>query len=127
MRIYAIRHGFSAANDRNNIGTLAFAAKDAPLEDMGKDQARQGAEKLNNEYAIKPKVTAVAVSQLLRTQQTTEAMGFRQMKSYDLLNEVEHGMDGSALRTLLDEGGLPIAAVHAARALIDNLLLRGFG
>lgn len=99
---------------------MAFGAKDAPLEDEGKDQARQGAEKLHIEYAMKPKVTPVAVSQLLRTRETAQVMGFRQIKPCALLNEVEHGMDGAILRTLLDEGGLPSAAIHAARILIDN-------
>jgi hypothetical protein len=120
VRIYVIRHGFSTANNRDNIGTMAFGAKNASLEDEGIDQAERGAEKLHNEYAIKPKVIPVAVSQLLRTRETAQVMGFRQIKPYALLNEVEHEMNGRALRILLDGGGLPNAAIHAAKSLIDN-------
>lgn len=118
MPIHVIRHGFSEANDRNNIGTLAFADKDAPLKKEGRSQARERAATLGCEYGINPATTPVAVSYLLRTKQTAEVMGFRPITPYESLNEVEHGMELLALRALLDIGELPRAALQAAAALL---------
>ena len=120
MPIFAIRHGLSEANNRDNIGTLAFAAKDAPLMEKGKEQAREGAARLSGDYGINPRTTAVAVSGLLRTRQTAEVMGFQRITSYESLNEVEHGMEGGALRVMLDVGQLPPAALRAAESILHQ-------
>ncbi len=120
MSIHAIRHGLSEANNRNNIGTLAFAAKDAPLMEKGREQAREQALVLRAEHGINPVLTPVAVSELLRTQETAREMGFVSHRQDPLLNEVEHDMEGSALRQLLDSGGLPAAALRTAETLLEQ-------
>jgi len=118
MPILVIRHGLSEANNRDNVGTLAFAAKDAPLMDKGKEQARERAARLPSDYDINPQTTAVAVSDLLRTRETAEVMRFQSITPYESLNEVGHGMEGAALRAMLDAGQLPPAALHAAEAIL---------
>lgn len=118
MPILVIRHGLSEANNRDNVGTLAFAAKNAPLMEKGKEQARERAMRLSSDYGINPQTTAVAVSDLLRTRETAKVMGFQQIAPYESLNEVEHGMAGAALRAMLDAGQLPAGALHAAEAIL---------
>jgi hypothetical protein len=120
MPILAIRHGLSEANNRDNVGTLAFAAKDAPLMETGKEQARERAAGLARDYGVDPRITPVAVSHLLRTQETAQVMGFQpdRITPYELLNEVEHGMEGVALRAMLNDGQLPQTALYAAEAIL---------
>ncbi len=118
MPILVIRHGLSEANNRDNVGTLAFAAKDAPLMDKGREQATERAARLPGDYGINPQTTAVAISNLLRTRETAEVMGFQQITPYESLNEVEHGLEGVALRTMLDAGQLPSAALGAAETIL---------
>lgn len=120
MPIYVIRHGFSEANDRNNIGTLAFAAKDAPLKDLGKQQARDRAATLFADYGIHIPTTPVATSELLRTQETAREMGFHMLRPYGSINEVEHGMEGSMLKAMLSNGELPIAALRTAELILHQ-------
>jgi len=120
MPIHVIRHGFSTANNRDNIGRLAFAAKDAPLEEDGIKQAKKRAATLSRDYGIDPKTTPAAVSYLLRTKQTAQVMGFRPITPYESLNEVEHGMELLALRALLDKGRLPETALRAAEAVLHK-------
>lgn len=120
MSIHVIRHGLSEANNRNNIGTLAFAAKDAPLMGLGRDQARDRAKTLFADYGIDAKITPAATSELLRTQETAREMGFQVLRPYALLNEVEHGIEGSELRAMLDDGILPDAALRSAEAILEQ-------
>jgi broad specificity phosphatase PhoE len=122
MSVLVIRHGLSAANDRNNIGTLAFGAKDAPLMELGREQARRRAATLPADYGIIPQTTSVAVSELARTQETAGVMGFQSahMTPYASLNEVSHGMEGAALRALLNRGALPPAALQAAEIILHQ-------
>lgn len=117
-----IRHGLSEANNRDNVGTMAFAAHDAPLMELGKEQARERAAHLPLEYDVDVKAEPVAVSTMLRTWQTAEHMGFtpQNISCYELLDEVTHGMEGAALRMLLDSGGLPDAAIEAAHAILNS-------
>jgi broad specificity phosphatase PhoE len=120
MPILVVRHALSEANNRDNVGTLAFAAEGAPLMDKGEDQAREGAMKLRDMYGVTPATTSVAVSHLLRTRQTALVMGFpeERITAYRLLDEVAHGMEGITLRAMLDGGELPPAAFKAAEALL---------
>jgi hypothetical protein len=120
MSIFAIRHALSEANNRNNIGTLAFASKDAPLMDPGREQARRRASMLLGDYGINAAGTPAAVSSLLRTEETARVMGFQLIKAYEQLDEVEHGMSGPEFRALLDNGRLPQASLDAAEVILQN-------
>lgn len=114
MSVLVIRHGLSQANNRDNVGNLAFAAETAPLMDQGLEQARKVGEALCKQWGLTPAETPVATSELLRTHQTAEAAGFTITKPYPQLDEVKHGMNLFELRTMLDYGQLPGVALQAA-------------
>lgn len=117
-----IRHAISEANNRDNIGTMAFGAKDAPLmEELALPQMRKCAHELRTKYKLNPAHVEAATSELLRTQQTAEGIGFKIRKPpYALLNEVEHGIEGSVLKQMLKDKQLPSAALAAARAILAD-------
>lgn len=114
------RHALSQANNVENIGTLAFAHKDAPLMEKGHEQAKDLGILLPERYGITPSLTPIATSELARTQQTASSAGFVALQSYAQLNEVLHGMDGHELRAMLDRRKLPSAAIQAAEAVLAN-------
>ena len=120
MPVLVIRHGLSEANNRNNVGTLAFASKEAPLMSEGREQARCLREVLRAEHAITTIEANVATSELLRTQQTAEEAGFRDISIYPVLNEVAHGIVLPGLRDMLDQKLLPPVALEAAQAILEN-------
>jgi len=120
MSIIVIRHALSEANNRDNVGTMAFGAKDAPLMERGKQQAQERAGTLLSEHGVNAAATAAAVSRLRRTQETAMYLGFTRQKQYSLLDEVVHGMKGPDLRSLLDSGRLPSSALVAAEAILNH-------
>ena len=115
-----IRHGLSEANNRNNLGTLAFASKDAPLMPKGIEQAQKLGVVLRQKYPADTLDTAIACSELLRAQQTAQEAGFSQIIPYSILNEVEHGMDLKSLRSMLDSGELPQSALDTAETILES-------
>lgn len=120
MSIIVIRHALSEANNRHNVGTMAFGSREAPLMIEGRAQALQRAATLRSEYGIDAATTAVAVSRLRRTQETATCLGFGQQTQYPLLDEVEHKMKGVELRALLDSMRLPPAAILAAEEVLQD-------
>lgn len=114
--ILVIRHGLSAANDRNNP---AFGSPDAELLPKGLAQAAGlGALMVANGVDA---CEAVAVSELRRTQQTAHIAGFTNQTVYEQLNEADHKVgEMSDLRRMLDNGQLPRAALFHARSLLEN-------
>jgi hypothetical protein len=120
MSVLVIRHGLSEANNRDNIGTLAFASKDAPLMELGREQARNLNIVLSIEYGIDVIDTPVATSELRRAQETAERAGFRKMLIYPALNEVAHGIALQGLREMLDQKQLPGVALEAARVILEE-------
>ena len=120
MPVIVVRHGLSEANNRNNVGNLAFASETAPLMELGRQQARALRPMLNDEYSINPSATPAATSELLRTQQTAQEAGFLTLKAYSCLDEVKHGMELTSLRAILDEGMLPSIALQSAEAVLNN-------
>ncbi|MDB5163920.1 MAG: hypothetical protein JWS12_538 [Candidatus Saccharibacteria bacterium] len=120
MAVLVIRHGLSEANNRNNVGMLAFASKDAPLMEQGRQQARELTAILRIEHDIDTAKTPVATSELLRTQQTAEEAGFTNISIYPVLNEVAHGIALPGLREMLDQKKLPDVALQAAHAILEN-------
>lgn len=120
MPIYVTRHELSEANNRDNIGTPAFGAKDAPLMMIGRKAAVAKGRTFAQDYGVRPIFTRAAVSELLRTQQTARAMGFWRQKRYALLNEVLLDKSGPELRAMLDAKQLPPAALRAAEAVLNS-------
>lgn len=115
-----VRHGLSEANNRNNLGNLAFASADAPLMNEGITQANAAGRLLVVKYGASILTKTVAVSTMRRTQETATAMGLRDQVVYPELQEVAHDMDLVELRHMLDRGGLPDAAVYIAQNLLEN-------
>jgi broad specificity phosphatase PhoE len=120
MSIIVIRHALSEANNHANIGTMAFGAKEAPLMKEGREQAKQRAKTLRTEYSVDAVSTPAAISRLRRTQETATYLGFTQLSRYAALDEVEHGMEGVELRSLLDSGRLPSSAILAVESLLQD-------
>jgi len=120
MSVLVIRHGLSEANNRANLGTLAFASGEAPLMQLGIEQAWELNQRLRTEYDIDVGNTQVATSQLKRTQETAWEAGFHHLATYPVLNEVDHGMELPKLRTALHFKELPEAALKAAETILEN-------
>ena len=120
MSILLVRHGLSEANNRANVGGMAFGAASAPLMKLGRDQAALARAVLEDQYGIELENTAVATSDLLRTQQTARLAGFTTLRSYAQLDEVKHGLDPLRLRAILDSGQLPKIAIEAAEVTLAN-------
>ncbi|MEO7617210.1 MAG: phosphoglycerate mutase family protein [Candidatus Saccharibacteria bacterium] len=117
--VYLVRHGLSEANNRDNIGTPAFASTGAPLMELGREHARKAGVELVQDWSHDP-LMPVAVSELLRTQETAFEAGFVRQKTYPILNESYSELDYPALRQLLDDGDLPAAAFESARLLLAD-------
>lgn len=117
MRIYIVRHGISEANNRENIGTPAFGDPDAPLMQLGIEQARSIPQKLLAQNALVNYGGVVATSTLRRTQQTAFEAGFEHQLPYYELDEVEPaiiGMGRLAIKEMTDDGQLPEMVLREA-------------
>lgn len=118
--VKVIRHAHSTANDANvpegSAADLAFANRNAEISDRGKGQCVAFARTLR-EHGIDVKRTPVAVSEYTRTKQTALLLGFPEelIKVYPVLNEVDYGMDLTALRESLRKNEIPPIAFAAVR------------
>lgn len=120
MSVLVIRHGFSAANDREQYGTPAFGNPDSSLMPHGKEQATQLGKKLVNEYGLDLTTEPVAVSELRRTQETAIVAGFRWLHLFPELNEEKGGVSDEEVRIMLHQRRSPEATIEAARRIIAN-------
>ena len=120
MSVLVVRHGLSQANNRENIGTLAFAAEQAPLMHQGHEQARAMGQLIIAHYGITPSTTDVATSTLLRTQQTATSAGFLHVTPYTALDEIHHHLPLNDLRAMLDAGKLPAVAITEAEETLTH-------
>lgn len=120
MRILAIRHQISEANNRENYGTPAFGNPDAPLMPQGREAAPEIGERLEREYGFVIADQVVATSMMRRTQETAIAAGFRWLHVYPELNEEKGGLPDNEIREALTARTPPEATVQAAHALIEN-------
>jgi len=120
MSIFVARHGFSAANDRNQYGTPAFGNPDASLMPQGRDQATELGERLASEYGFDVVAEPVGVSMMRRTQETAITAGFRILHLYPELDEEKGGMSDAETRLALSEQRPPEATIKAAQFLIEN-------
>ncbi|HVV26080.1 MAG TPA: phosphoglycerate mutase family protein [Candidatus Saccharimonadales bacterium] len=85
MRYILIRHG---KTDANRLTRATFGKQGAPLNDQGIFQAKKLREQLLARGIDLATVT-VAVSELLRTTQTAQYAGLKNITAYALLNEVK--------------------------------------
>lgn len=83
---FLIRHGQSYANLRD---FTAFGNHESPLTEKGISQAIELRQTLRNNHAIESShyVDTVAVSELVRAQQTAEHAGFKKVSIIPLINE----------------------------------------
>lgn len=114
MDVLVIRHAISEANIMNAL----VCNETACLTGSGMQQARKLGSRLVEEYGIDI-LQSVAVSELLRTQQTATEAGFVDMNSYAILDEVR-GVGIADLRRFRESGELPIAAVKKAEAILEE-------
>ena len=115
MKYLLIRH---AKTDANRLTRAVFGKLGAPINDEGKQQA----EKLHDELIkrnIDSATEPVVVSELLRTQQTAELAGFKNITVNPLLNEVNTA-DPKQTLELVAQGELPEEAIVAAHAILAN-------
>lgn len=119
MTVLVVRHGLSEANNRDSIGTPAFGAADAPLMELGVRQARQLGLELHDRHGIGTDSTDVAVSTMLRTQQTARTAGFARQAIYPMLDEVSLP-DLAEMRRTIDAGKLPDVARAMAGRILKN-------
>lgn len=120
MSVIVLRHGLSEANNRKNIGTLAFAASDAPLMEQGRTGSRKLHITLKQEFGIDTRSTPAATSTYSRTMETAILAGHVITTPYGLLDEVSHGLELPHLRQLLDQKQLPVAALRTAEAILEK-------
>lgn len=122
MRKLVIRHSLSEANNRENLGTPAFASADAPLMDGGRIIANVLGITLHDTYHIDTVEAFAATSTMLRTSETAVCAGFdpRHLVAYPILDEVQKSRDFIELRTMLDAGIVPPEAIEAAYRVLEN-------
>lgn len=115
MRYYLIRH---AQTDANRLTRTTYGNQGAPINDSGLKQAQTMHRKLL-ELGIDIENEPAAVSALIRTQQTAEAAGFKNLVIYHVLDEVKTD-DPHMTQALIKSGGLPPEARIAAKKILDQ-------
>lgn len=116
MAILVVRHALSEANNRENVGTPAFGAPDAPLMELGHAQARALGRTLAEQHGICPASTTVAVSTMRRAQETARSAGFTSLSIHPVLNEVDQPR--TALRHIIDQREPTAAVLALAEAVL---------
>jgi hypothetical protein len=117
MSTLVARHGLSFANKRDS---LAFGSGEAPLMARGQLQARTLGATLQDVYGINVAETAVAVSELRRSQETAHEAGFKKIIVHAVLNEVMHNMNEPEWRAMIAEDRLPQAATDRAELILED-------
>ncbi|MBP9738601.1 histidine phosphatase family protein [Candidatus Saccharibacteria bacterium] len=117
MEILVIRHGLSEANNKES---LAFGSTEAPLMDLGKDQAKRLAETLADVYTIDCSTQEAAVSELWRTWETAFYAGFTDIHTNPLLNEATLDLSPQELHYALENKQVPWTAIRSAEAILDT-------
>jgi broad specificity phosphatase PhoE len=115
-----IRHSLSEANNRNNYGTPAFGHPDAPLMPAGREIAQEMGTKLQEDYKLDPESTPVAVSEMLRAQETAREAGFVIATRYLILNEVDTLLPYGDLREMIQNKHHTDIAIEAAEHILEN-------
>lgn len=116
MPVLVVRHGLSEAN----VSTLpAYGKNDAPLMAHGIAHAAEAGLILRSEYGVDPSKDPAAASNMLRSQQTAQVIGFSAVKHYAVLNEV-NTPKSPALRIHLDMEEIIPEARRAAELVLEN-------
>lgn len=116
------RHAISEANNRDNFGTLLFGHEDAELMPLGWQQAADAGE-LQRSQGIDVSRTPIAVSTMLRSEQTALGMGYsyENVSRYAILREVDHGLEHLRLKEVINARMYPVEALLHADRLLDDL------
>lgn len=115
-----VRHSLSEANNRDNYGKPAFGHADAPLMPEGRIIAQGMGIELESAYGIIPVTTAVAVSRMLRSQETATEAGFIDLNKYTALNEVDTRLPHPELRDAIDNRQHTAVALNRAELILRN-------
>jgi hypothetical protein len=114
------RHSLSEANNRNNYGTPAFGHAGAPLMPEGRSMAKEMGEEFRFVYGIIRVRTPVAVSKMLRSQETAREAGFILLREYECLNEVDTKLPLPELKESIINRRQTAAALKAAELLLQT-------
>jgi hypothetical protein len=120
MSKLVIRHEFSDANNRDLYGTPAFGNPNASLDPRGVENAIELGKILVVQYGIDVDNEPVAVSSMLRTQETAIYAGFRNLVIYPELNEEKGGLSDEEIREALHARQSPEATIQAVRRIIES-------
>lgn len=117
-----IRHSLSEANNRENIGTPAFASAEAPLMAEGCLLATELGATLRHTYDVDMLQARAAVSTMRRTRETAVSAGYlpEHLVMYPILDEVPRMREFAELRAMLDAGVVPPEAIEAAYRLLEQ-------
>ena len=123
--VWVIRHAQSYANLPQEAGAsepvdLAFANRTSKLTPRGIRECGELKPVLSKEYGIVPHKTPAAISTFVRTRETATLLGFKKLKDYSQLDEVEHGMDIEVLRAMIRKGNIPEVAMRTARKTLED-------
>ncbi|HWB38771.1 MAG TPA: phosphoglycerate mutase family protein [Candidatus Saccharimonadales bacterium] len=116
MEILLIRHGSTGVKRGERAG---FGPDGAPLSEQGIIEAKALAEQLaalGIDLAHEP----TAVSPMLRTRQTAELAGLRNLRIEPLISEVNSGLDVQTVDAMLSRREVPEQVLAAAKMVLEN-------
>lgn len=113
--VFLIRHAKSIGGrfDRH-----LFPKEGAPLSDQGIEDAKLLKVDLHDKKIDLSQT--VAVSELIRTKQTAVYAGFKYLKTYPTLNEIDSRLLPAELDEMIKNKGVPERAITAAQKLLEN-------
>ena len=119
MKRYLVRHGLSYANGKESP---AFGSPEAGLRENGVDHARMLKEVFIELLGPKIGQVAVAVSEMVRTQETATHAGFKKQTPYGILNEYDGKIKEEAMKFAASEDydGASRVLEHLTNNLIIN-------
>jgi phosphohistidine phosphatase SixA len=120
MTKLVIRHEFSDANNRELYGSPAFDNPNAALDPRGVENAVKIGDTLLFQYDINTATEPVAVSSMLRTQETAIYAGFKNLVIYPELNEEKGGLSDEEISEALHARRSPEATIQAVRRIIET-------
>ncbi|MCB9823297.1 histidine phosphatase family protein [Candidatus Nomurabacteria bacterium] len=115
-KVLIIRHAKSVGGRHDKH---LYPKEGAPLSDQGLKDVSKIRDYLI-ELGVDIESEPVAVSELIRTRQTAEVAGFKTIKSYSVLNEVNTGLSPEELERMLQIKLVPKEAIDRAKKLLEN-------
>lgn len=114
--VLVIRHAISEGgrHDRH-----LFPKEGAPLSAQGILDA-QGLHAQLVAHNVDLENEPVAISELIRTRQTAEHAGLKNLSEYAMLNEVDSGLSPEELDAIIENKQVPKKAIAAAQKLLTN-------